>query len=186
MEEYIPPFNITPEILAKSTIISEKITKLDNFTNLNKKPYLRKQTRINSIHSSLAIEHVKDVINGKIVIGPQKEIQEVKNAYKAYEILDKIDPYSMSDLHGIMTFLMVEESGEFRKGAEGVFDGNTCIFVCPPPETVNTLMENLFNWMDKNKDILHPLILSSIFHYEFVFIHSFSDGNGRMAKYITL
>ena len=104
-------------------------------------------------------------------------------------MIDEIDPYSINDLkkvHGIMTFLTVEESGEFRKGTEGVFDGDTCMFICPPPEMVNTLMKNLFNWMNKNKDILHTLILSSIFHYEFVFIHSFSDGNGRMAKYITL
>ena len=192
MEKYIPPFDITPEILSKSTIISEKIAKLDNYSNLNKKPYLRKQTRINSIHSSLAIENnsltieqVKDVIDGKMVMGPQKEIQEVKNAYNAYEMIPNVDPYSIADLkkvHGVMTFLTVEESGEFRVGAEGVFDGDKCIFVCPPPEMINTLMQNLFDWMSENKDTLHPLILSSVFHYEFVFIHPFSDGNGRTAR----
>lgn len=192
MEKYVPPFNITPEILTKATIISEKITKLDSFTNLNKKPYLRKQTKINSIHSSLAIENnnltlgqVKDVIDGKLVIGSQKDIQEVKNAYKAYEMISKIDPYSIEDLkkiHGIMTFLTVEDSGKFRMGREGVFDGDKCIFVCPPPEVVNSLITNLFNWMNENKDKLHPLILSSIFHYEFVFIHPFSDGNGRTVR----
>ncbi len=192
MEEYTPPFEITSEILLKATTISEKITKLDNFTNLNKKPYLRKQTRINSIHSSLAIENnnltlgqVKDVIEGKIVIGSQKEIQEVKNAYKAYEMIDEIDPYSINDLkkiHSIMTFLTVDDAGEFRKRAEGVFDGDKCIFVCPPAEMVDTLVNNLFNWLNENKDKLHPLILSSIFHYEFVFIHPFSDGNGRTVR----
>ena len=192
MEKYIPPFDITPEILSKSTIISEKIAKLDNYSNLNKKPYLRKQTRINSIHSSLAIENnsltieqVKDVIDGKMVMGPQKEIQEVKNAYNAYEMIPNVDPYSIADLkkvHGVMTFLTVDESGEFRAGAEGVFDGDKCIFVCPPPEMINTLMQNLFDWMSENKDTLHPLILSSVFHYEFVFIHPFSDGNGRTAR----
>lgn len=192
MEKYTPPFDITPEILSKATIISEKITKFDNFANLNKKPYLRKQTRINSIHSSLAIENnnltlgqVRDVIDGKLVMGPQKEIQEVKNAYKAYEMITEVDPYSINDLkkiHNIITFLTVEDAGEFRKGAEGVFDGDKCIFVCPPPEMINTLIENLFNWMNENKNILHPLILSSVFHYEFVFIHPFSDGNGRTVR----
>ena len=192
MEKYNPPFEITAEILKKSTIIAEKITRLDDFSNLNKKPYLRKQTKINSIHSSLAIENnnlslnqVRDVIDGKLVYGPKKEIQEVKNAYKAYEMIEEINPYSIEDLkkiHGVMTFLTVDESGEFRKGNEGVFDGDKCIFVCPPPEMVNGLMENLFNWMKENKDKLHPLILSSIFHYEFVFIHPFSDGNGRTGR----
>lgn len=192
MEKYIPPYTITNEMLTKISNIMEKIGKLDNYTTLDKTPYLRKQTKINSVHSSLAIENnkltigqVKDVINGKTVIGPMKEIQEVKNAYKAYEMLNSIDPYSINELkkvHGIMTYLTVDESGEFRKGAEGVFDGDKCIFVCPPPEMVNKLMSDLFKWLNDSKDTIHPLILSSIFHYEFVFIHPFSDGNGRMSR----
>lgn len=192
MDNYIPPFEISNEMLSKIASIMEKIGKLDNYSSLDKAPYLRKQTKINSIHSSLAIENnnlsleqVKDVINGKVVIGKQKDIQEVKNAYKAYEMLKDIDPYSISDLkkvHGIMTFLTVEQSGEFRNGPEGIFDGDNCIFVCPPEEMVSPLMNNLFDWLKKNKDTIHPLILASVFHYEFVFIHPFSDGNGRMAR----
>ena len=192
MDNYIPPFEISNEMLIRVSSIMEKIGKLDNYSSLDKTPYLRKQTKINSVHSSLAIENnklslgqVKDVINGKMVIGKQKDIQEVKNAYKAYEMLKEINPYSIKDLkkiHKIMTFLTVEQSGEFRNGPEGVFDGEDCIFICPPEEMVHPLMNNLFDWLKKNKDIIHPLILSSIFHYEFVFIHPFSDGNGRMAR----
>lgn len=192
MNNYIPPFEITNSMLQKVASIMEKIGNLDNYNYLDKNPYLRKQKRISSVHSSLAIENnklslneVKDVINGKIVIGDKKEIQEVKNAYKAYDMLKGIDPYSIEDLkkvHGVMTFLTVEQSGKFRTGAEGVFDGDTCIFVCPPADMVPSLMNNLFNWMKQNKDTIHPLILSCIFHYEFVFIHPFSDGNGRMSR----
>lgn len=192
MDKYIPPFEISNEMLKKVSDIMEKVGKLDSYANLDKTPYLRKQTKINSIHSSLAIENnklslnqVKDVINGKLVIGEQKDIQEVKNAYKAYEMLKDINPYSIEELkrvHGVMTFLTVENSGEFRNGPEGVFDGDNCIFVCPPEEMVNPLMNDLFEWLNTNKDIIHPLILSSIFHYEFVFIHPFSDGNGRMIR----
>lgn len=191
MEKYIPPFDITPEMLSRATVITEKLTRLD-YSNLNKKPYLRKQTKINSIHSSLAIENngltveqVKDVIDGKLVYGSKKDIQEVKNAYKAYDMMKDVDPYSIQDLkkvHGVMTFLTVDESGEFRKGNEGVFDGDNCIFMCPPPDRVNALMNDLFSWMEENKDKLHPLILSSVFHYEFVFIHPFADGNGRTVR----
>lgn len=192
MENYIPPYEISNKMLDYVARIMEKIGKVDNFANLNKMPILRRNNRINSIHSSLAIEansltinQVKDVINGKLVIGPQKEIQEVKNAYNAYEKINEINPYSIKDLkelHGIMTFLTVDESGEFRKGNEGVFDGDKCIFMAPKPESVDSLMNQLFNWMKKSKGKIHPLILSSIFHYEFVFIHPFSDGNGRMAR----
>lgn len=155
-------------------------------------PVLRRNNRINSIHSSLAIEansltldEVKDVINGKMVIGPEREIREVQNAYKAYEMINDLNPYSILDLkkaHEVMTHLTVTESGEFRKGNEGVFDDDVCIFIAPKPELVPSLMQNLFDWMKKSKDKIHPLILSSVFHYEFVFIHPFSDGNGRIAR----
>ena len=193
MDKYIPPFEISNEILKRVSDIMEKIGKLDSFSNLDKTPYLRKQTKINSVHSSVAIENnplsleqVKDVINGKLVIGEQKDIQEVKNAYKAYEMLKDINPYSIDDLkkvHGVMTFLVEEVSGEFRTTSEGVFDDNgNCIFICPPGDRVNSLMHDLFEWLNENKDTIHPLILSSIFHYEFVFIHPFTNGNGRTVR----
>lgn len=193
MDNYVPPFIITNKMLDYISNIMEKIGKLDNYTNFNKTPVLRRNNRIKSIHSSLAIEanslslgQVKDVIAGRTVIGLQKEIQEVKNAYSAYEMINKVDAYSIKDLkkvHEVMTYLTVDESGEFRKGNEGVFNekGN-CIHVCPPPEKVSELMEQLFIWMKKNKEEIHPLILSSVFHYEFVFIHPFSDGNGRTVR----
>ena len=193
MDKYIPPFEISNEMLKKVSDIMEKIGKLDSFTNLDKKPYLRKQTKINSVHSSVAIENnplsleqVKDVIDGKLVIGEQKDIQEVKNAYKAYEMLKDINPYSIDDLkkvHGVMTFLVEDVSGEFRTTSEGVFDSSgNCVFVCPPGDRVNSLMNDLFEWLNENKDTIHPLILSSIFHYEFVFIHPFTNGNGRTVR----
>ena len=77
---------------------------------------------------------MRDVINGKLVLGEAKEIQEVKNAYNAYEKIAKIDPYSIEKLkkfHGIMTKYIVEESGDFRSGEEGVFNGEECIFMAP-------------------------------------------------------
>ena len=192
MDNYIPPFAITNTMLVLISDIMKKIGQLDNYKDLNKMPILRRNNRIRSIHSSLAIEanslslnQVKDIINGKLVIGPQKEIQEVKNAYKAYDMIKDINPYSINDLkkiHGIMTYLTVDESGDFRSGDEGVFDGDKCIFVAPKPEMVDTLMSQLFTWMKNNENKIHPLILSSVFNYEFVFIHPFSDGNGRMVR----
>ena len=192
MEKYTSPFTITNQMLNLVSSIMEKIGKLENYNNLNKMPVLRKNNRINSIHSSLAIEassltfnQVKDVINGKLVIGPADEIQEVKNAYNAYLEIKNVDPFSIDDIkriHGIMTYLTVNESGFFRSGNEGVFENGKCIFMAPGPEMVNRLMNDLFNWMKLEKNEIHPLIMSSIFHYEFVFIHPFSDGNGRIAR----
>ena len=193
MENYVLPFSITNIMLNRISSIMKKIGKLDNYKDLNKMPILRRNNRIKSIHSSLAIEanslsfeQVEAIIEGKTVIGPKNEIQEVQNAYDAYLKIKEVDPYSVDDLkkmHGILTYLTVKDSGNFRKGAEGVFDENgNCIFVCPPAKQVESLINQLFEWMKLNKNKIHPLVLSSIFHYEFVFIHPFSDGNGRTAR----
>lgn len=192
MGDYKPPFTITNEILAYVSSISEKVGRISAISNLELKPHLRRNNRIKSIHSSLKIEanslslgQVRDVINGKMVLGEQKEIQEVKNAYAAYERFSEIQPFSIKSIklfHGIMTKYVVEESGDFRRGEEGVFNGDECIFMAPPAQFVPQLMDDLFNWMKEEKNNVHPLIMSSVFHYEFVFIHPFADGNGRMAR----
>ena len=192
MEQYTPPFTITHTMLSYVSSISEKVGRITAVNNLHSKPHLRKNNRIKSMHSSLKIEanslslsQVRDVINGKLVLGEQKEIQEVKNAYDAYAKLPEIDPYDINHLkflHGVMTKYVVAESGAFRRGEEGVFHGDVCIFMAPPAKFVSQQMDQLFQWMNEAKDSVHPLILSSVFHYEFVFIHPFSDGNGRMAR----
>lgn len=192
MSGYISPYTISNKMLELVSEISEKVGRITSHKELESKPHLRRNNRIRSIHSSLKIEanslslsDVRDVINGHLVLGDQKEIQEVKNAYAAYEKIPEIDPTSISDLkriHGILTYRTARESGIFRKGDEGVFSGNECIFVAPPPHMINELMRDLMQWVKENEGVIHPLILSAIFHYEFVFIHPFADGNGRMAR----
>ncbi len=192
MSDYIPPYTISNKMLELVSEISEKVGRITSHKELESKPHLRRNNRIRSIHSSLKIEanslslnDVRDVINGHLVLGDQKKIQEVKNAYAAYEKIPEIDPTSISDLkriHGILTYRTVSESGVFRKGNEGVFSGSECIFVVPPQHMINELMRDLMQWVKENEGVIHPLILSAIFHYEFAFIHPFADGNGRMAR----
>lgn len=195
MENYKPPYTITDKIMKLASEIMEKIGAVNYAINQNKSkmPELRRQSMINSIHSSLAIENnplsvnqVTSVIDGKLTIGKPKDIQEVKNAYKAYEMMDEINPYSEKDLkkiQGIMTEFIEDDNGQYRNHGEAVYNGNVQIFMAPPHEQVPELMGNLFDWLNKEKDTISPLILSSVFHYEFVFIHPFSDGNGRTARY---
>ena len=104
MEKYNPPSNITNQMLSLVSSISEKVGRISVTRNLESKPHLRKNNRIKSIHSSLRIEanslslgQVRDVINGRTVLGEQKEIQEVKNAYAAYEKLAEINPFDMDE-----------------------------------------------------------------------------------------
>ena len=188
---YKPPFTISNYMLSKTISIVEKLGKIKIFNSLQRMPILRKNNRIKSIHSSLMIEanslslnQVRDVIDGKIVVGPQKDIQEVKNAYKAYDMISKFDAYKESDLlnaHSVLTNLILDDAGKYRNHGEGVFDGEKVIFVAPPEDIVPSLMHDLFDWLNYDNDT-HILIKSCIFHYEFVFIHPFSDGNGRIAR----
>ena len=192
MSSYVPPYTISNRMLELVSDISEKVGRISSHKELESKPHLRRNNRIKSIHSSLKIEanslslsEVRDVINGHLVLGDQKEIQEVKNAYEAYKKIPKINPTSISELkkiHGIMTYRTVNESGVFRQGEEGVFSGDKCIFIAPPPHMVSGLMDDLVSWLKSSEGVVHPLILSAVFHYEFVFIHPFADGNGRMAR----
>ena len=186
-----PPFELTNLMMNYVISITEKVGSINSFESLKRMPTLRKNNRIKSIYSSLAIEanslsinSVKDVLDGKTVIGPLKEIQEVKNAYKAYDLIDTYDPYNLKDLlhaHKLLTDLIIEDSGRFRNHGEGVFDGEKVIFIAPSENMVPQLMENLFIWLKEDNET-HLLIKSCVFHYEFVFIHPFSDGNGRMAR----
>lgn len=189
---YTPPFTITDEILQLVSEISEHIGALNVMLGERKpSPMLRKENQIKTIHSSLAIEHnslslqqVTDVIDGKHVLGAPNEIQEVKNALQAYQLMQQLDAFEEADLlraHGLMMADLVDGAGKYRQAGVGVFDNDKCIHVAPPAERVPHLMGDLFEWLKQTK--AHPLISSCVFHYEFEFIHPFMDGNGRMGRY---
>ena len=189
---YTPPFTVTDEILHLVSEISEQIGTLNALLGERMpSPMLRKENQIKTIHSSLAIEHnslslqqVTDVIDGKHVLGAPNEIQEVKNALQAYQLMLQLDAFSETDLlraHSLMMTDLVDNAGHYRKGSVGVFDGDKCIHVAPSADRVPTLMAELFAWVKETKT--HPLISSCVFHYEFEFIHPFMDGNGRMGRY---
>ena len=190
-DKYIPPYDITDEMLELVSEIMENLGKLSGVNELEKLPRLRRVSRIKSIHSSLAIENntlsieqVTDVINGKRVLAPQKDIEEVHNAFNAYEKLSEINPYSIDDLlkiHGIMMNGLVKEAGRLRSGQVGVYnqDGKV-VHLAPPADFVPQQLGQLFDWV-KNSNA-NMLIKSSVFHYEFEFIHPFNDGNGRTGR----
>lgn len=193
MKKYEPPFVITNEILNSVSQIMEIIGRISSFNNFNRFPILRKQNRVRSIHSScfieansLSFDQVQDIINGKVVIGPEKDIIEIKNAIIAYTEMESVNPFSLKDLkmiHRLIGKDVIKDAGNYRSGNEGVTDENgNVVFIAPPPELVDGFMHDLFAWCKVNYKTINPLILSSIFHYEFVFIHPFNDGNGRTAR----
>ncbi|MGN0595604.1 MAG: Fic family protein [Hominimerdicola sp.] len=192
MSEYKPPFSVTNKIIELVSQISELIGQINSTAGLVRNPVLRRKNRILTIHSSLGIEQntltldqVTAVINGKTVLAPPKDIEEVKNAYEIYENMDLLNPYGVDDLlkaHGVMMRGLVEGCGEFRTKPVGVADSRTgeIIHVGTLPDYVPEMVCQLLNWTEESN--VHMLIKSCVFHYEFEVIHPFSDGNGRTGR----
>ena len=190
MSDYKPPFHMTDKMTFLIAEISEQVGRITVLQEGTISPHLRRENRIRTIHSSLAIEHnslsleqVTAILDGKRVLGKPNEIKEVQNAYEAYELMLRLDPSSVDDLlkaHKLMMNNLVPENGKFRSGGVGVFDGEVLIHMAPPAEFVPEHIHNLFTWYQRSE--LHPLIKSAVFHYEFEFIHPFADGNGRMGR----
>lgn len=190
MSDYQPPFHMTDKMTSLIAEISEQVGRITVLQEGTINPHLRRENRIRTIHSSLAIEHnslsleqVTAILDGKRILGNPNEIKEVQNAYEAYELMLRLDSSSVDDLlraHRLMMHGLVPENGKFRSGGVGIFDGEALIHMAPPAELVSEHIQNLFAWYRQSE--LHPLIKSAIFHYEFEFIHPFADGNGRMGR----
>ena len=187
---YTPPYQLTDAILRLSTEIAATVKEITVRGNLSAQPQLHRANRIRSVHSSLAIEHnsltldqVTALLNGKRVLAPQQEVWEVQNAFRAYDLLPTLDPYSIDDLlkvHRVMMDGLVMGAGTFRNTGVGVYAGDQLIHADTPAQYVPEAMQQLFEWLQNTT--AHPLVASCVFHYEFEFIHPFADGNGRMGR----
>uniref|UniRef100_UPI00307FF79C hypothetical protein n=1 Tax=Prevotella sp. TaxID=59823 RepID=UPI00307FF79C len=122
---YTPPFTISAEAINKIADISRLIERYAIRMEQEDAQMLRKANKIKTIHSSLAIEgntldeeQVRDIVNGKTVVAPIRQIQEVKNAIATYEQFPHLDAFKESDLlraHGIMMQALVDNAGQYRR-----------------------------------------------------------------------
>lgn len=187
---YLPPYRITPSILRLIEQVGEAIGQIQAQDGIKTVPLLRRNNRVKTIQASLEIEgntldldQVTALLAGKRVLGPPREIQEVQNAFKAYDGLPGWSSSSCDDLLEAHAFLMdglVSESGRFRSGGVGIQRGNEMVHVAPPADRVPGLIADLLHWLKTTE--IHPLVASCVFHYEFEFIHPFQDGNGRLGR----
>ncbi len=190
MSQYQPPLTLTPQMLALAAEISEQVGLLTAQREAALTPQLRRGNRIRTIQASLAIENntlsveqVTAVLDGKRVLGLPREIQEVRNAFAAYEAMPGWQPHSQADLlaaHGLLMQGLIDDAGRYRQGGVGIYREGRLLHMAPPASRVASLMQDLLRWLGASD--WHPLIASCVFHYEFEFIHPFADGNGRMGR----
>lgn len=184
-----PPYRITPEIVSLVERIGEGLGRAEA-AGVARDLRLRRSNRIRTIQGSLAIEgntltrrQVATLLDGKPVVGPLREIQEARNAIKAYDVYQDWDPASQADLlaaHHLLMAGLLDAPGRYRRGGVMVAGPEGVHHVGPPAARVPQLMANLLQWLGAAGE--HPLIASSVFHYEFEFIHPFDDGNGRLGR----
>ena len=188
--KYQPPFTLTSEIVSLVADIAENIGRLSADAGFERDLRLRSINRIRTVTGSLAIEgntlteeQITAILEGKTVLAPPRELQEARNALAAYDTLPEWDGLRETDLlaaHEVLMLGLLDHPGTYRSRGVGVMAGKKVIHMAPPAAQVPRLMGQLFGWLHATKE--HPLIASSVFHYEFEFIHPFSDGNGRMGR----
>lgn len=190
MSNYKPPYTITTKIVNIISKISEEMTKIEHSEKEILSPKLRKINRIKTLAGTLEIEgnflgeeKITAILEGKRVLGTFQEITEAQGAIEAYKEFENYNYKNIKDLlraHKILMSGMLKTAGNFRTINVGVGGKSGVTHVAPPCDMVNKLMSDLFDWLKTTDE--HPLIKSSIFHYEFEFIHPFSDGNGRIGR----
>jgi Fic family protein len=187
---YAPPLTLTPALLSQVAAIAEALGRWSARQDALPSPRLRRENRIHTIQASLAIEQnslsleqVTALFDGQRVIGPARDIQEVRNAITAYEALPRWDPANRPHLleaHGLLMAGLIDAPGRFRNGGVGIYRGDQLVHMAPPAARVPALVGELLTWLAAST--WHPLLVSCVAHYELEFIHPFADGNGRLGR----
>ena len=184
---YAPPFTLSPESEDCIAEIEDSVSVLESHPL---DPGELRLSRLRSALASAAIEgnhltfdQAVDVIEGRDVSRPRREVLEVRNAFRCYEHLLDFDQNSIGDIlmvHGMMMDGIIPDSGYFRSVEVGVYSGGVPVHIAPPARLVGPLMHDLMGWA-RATDV-HPLVKGCVFHYEFEMIHPFVDGNGRTGR----
>jgi Fic family protein len=203
-----PSYVITPIILSRIAEIVEIKAAIERSRVLPlNEAQLRRQAILRMAHTSTSIEgnrlaqfEVGKVIEGKAVRGPQKDILEVENYYRAIQLMDELakqkHPVTTDEilsLHKTVINGLAEPKkvGNFRPGdvyvLDDLGDGREVLrYKAPSSKSVPKMIEEMVEWMKKSKeDAVHPIIKAAILHLQFVSIHPFTDGNGRVARLLT-
>src|SRR6185436_9212078 len=186
-----PPFQLTREVTSLLAKLERLLGRAEGLGGAAPTPQLRRKNRIRTVQATTAIEgnshsldQVTEILEGKRVRGPSREIIEVENALAAYESIGRLDPRTEKDFlraHAVLMRGLLADAGRYRRGNVGVLQGSRVAHVAPQAKRVPALMDELFQFVVQ-ADNTPPLVEACVVHYEIEFIHPFSDGNGRIGR----
>ena len=157
-----PPYRITPEMLSRVVQIGEAIGRAEA-AGVSQDLHLRRINRIRTIQGSLAIEgnilneeQISTILDGKPVVAPLRDIQEARNAIKAYDRYEQWNAASEADLltaHQILMAGLVDAPGRYRRAGVAVMGQGRVHHVGPPAERVPQLMADLLAWLGTGREL---------------------------------
>ncbi|MFH0864367.1 MAG: Fic family protein [Candidatus Gottesmanbacteria bacterium] len=194
---YNPHYNITNKILKNIGTIEgarEIIMNAPLVPAWEKK--FRDEAILRTVHygthiegNELNISEAAQVLEGKEIVGRERDVQEVINYRQVLNFIDNfinsIDENTIKTIHRFTTdkILSSSECGQYRNKQVVVKNSSTqeIVFRPPPAVEIPYQVEDFLDWLTSEKDI-HPVLKAGITHYELVRIHPFLDGNGRVAR----
>lgn len=200
---YTPNYSISNKILRNIGVIEAAKEVIDHAPLL---PYYEKKFQddamVRSVHHGTRIEgneldlsDTERVLMGHDVVARERDIQEVINYREAMKYLDELEKEKTTTLnedllkmlHRIIVakILSPERCGVYRKTQVVVKNSITGEVTFKPPLAISVpyLLSDLVNYVNTvTVDDVHPVLKSGIVHYEFVRIHPFLDGNGRVGR----
>lgn len=185
------PCTMNPSIIALMMEIAGLVGKVEGLALAKPSPRLRHNNRVRTIQGSVGIEgntcsiaQVEAISAGKPVPVSELEQLEVRNALEAYAMLRSFDPFAVDSLLSAHAQLMggglVLNPGCFRRSPVEVYITENSTRLMPHQDKIPGMMEQLFRYLCGSDE---PVLMKSVrFHFDFVNIHPFSDGNGRTAR----
>lgn len=200
---YNPKYTITNVILRNIGIIEGAKQVIDSAPLL---PYYEKKFRddamVRAVHygthiegNELSLNQAEKILSGQVIAARDRDIQEVLNYRKAMEKIGEfgtkenlvLDEELIKRLHKMTVekILPDRQSGVWRTTPVVIRNSRNgeVVFKPPSPETVDGQMSEFIAFLESpSSQEIHPVLRSGIVHYEFVRIHPFVDGNGRVAR----
>lgn len=181
-------------MLDQIDVLKEKLDGIRSFENFRitealSLEYTFESNRIEG--NTLTLKETDFIVNHGLTIGG-KSMREHLEAINHNEAIDYVfglvnKGIPLTEREGVMIHNLIlrgiypEEAGRYRS-VQVMIKGSS--HLPPSPLHVDGYMSEYWNWYERNREALHPVVLAAEMHERLVTIHPFIDGNGRTSRLI--